>query len=384
MLKKYFTAFLICLFIIFLVIFSKSSMNAASTALETCFNVLLPSLFPFFVMSRLLILSGSANIIGKIFCPVVKTLFGTNQNGAIPFVLGVLSGYPVGAQCVCELYDKKQLSKSEAENLLCFCNNSGPLFVISAVGIGLFYSREIGVMLYLVHIVSAIIVGMILKKFSSPTIKHAKNYVNSEIYTKNIFTESVEKSVQTTLNIFGYVIFFAVVMDILISMGITITLSGFLNFLNIPKEIIEGLLCATAEITTGIKKLSESKDFPLSYILVLCSAVIGWGGISVHMQVKGIISKTNLSFKKYLFGKFLHCIISFIVSGFVFDRLTLPLETFADITNNTIKNNNTTSFFIILSVLILLAYISKKLSVKPPYRTGKNCSKYGPQRVNGK
>ncbi len=384
MFKKYITAFSICIFILFLVIFSKSSMNAASNALETCLNVLLPSLFPFFVMSRLLILSGSANIIGKIFSPVVKALFGINQNGAIPFVLGILSGYPVGAQCVCELYDKKQISKSEAENLICFCNNSGPLFVISAVGIGLFFSREIGIMLYIIHIVSAIIVGMILKRISTPDMKLQKNSAEFSTQSKNIFTESVEKSVQTTLNIFGYVIFFAVVIDILISMGFTLTLSRFLGFLNIPEEIIEGILCSIAEITTGIKKLSGSKNFPLSYILVLCSAVIGWGGVSVHMQVKGIISKSNLSFRKYLFGKCLHSVISFIIAGFVFDRITLPLETFADISDATSKSNSPSSFFVILSVLILLAYISKKLSVKPPHRTGKNCCKYSPQRIDGK
>ena len=384
MIKKYITAVLTSILIILLVLFSKNSMDSASNALETCLTILLPSLFPFFVASRLLILSGSASIIGKLFSPLVKALFGINQNGAIPFFLGILSGYPVGAGCVCELYDNNQLTKSEAENLLCFCNNSGPLFVISAVGTGLFLSKEIGILLYIVHIVSAIIVGMILKKVSPPYMKVSNkcNIVYSP--SQNIFTESVEKSVQTILNIFGYVIFFAVVTDILISLKFTVYISSLLSFINIPEDIIEGLICAFFEITKGIKKLSENKTFPLSYVLTLCSAIIGWGGISVHMQVKGIISKSGLSFKKYLFGKFLHMITSFTVSGFVFERFNISLETFSNIGSPIREVNNAQSLFLILSVLIILAYISNKLSVKPPYCSGKNGSKYCPECVNSK
>lgn len=379
MIKKYITAILTSLLIILLVLFSKNSMVSASNALETCLTILLPSLFPFFVASRLLILSGSASIIGKLFSPFVKILFGINQNGAIPFFLGILSGYPVGAGCVCELYDNKQLTKSEAENLLCFCNNSGPLFVISAVGTGLFLSKEIGILLYIVHIVSAIIVGMILKKVSPPYMKVSNKCDIVYAPSQNIFTESVEKSVQTILNIFGYVIFFAVVTDMLISMNLTLYISRLLSFINIPENVIKGLVCAFFEITTGIKKLSENKTFPLSYVLTLCSAIIGWGGISVHMQVKGIIAKSGLSFKKYLFGKFLHMVTSFIVSGFVFERFNVSLETFTNIGSPIREINNAQSLFLILSVLILLAYISKKLSVKPPYCSGKNGSKHSPQ-----
>lgn len=384
MIKKYIKVILTCSLIILLVVFSKKTMVSASNALEICLTILLPSLFPFFVASRLLILSGSASIIGKFFSPFVRILFGINQNGAIPFFLGILSGYPVGAGCVCELYDNNYLTKSEAENLLCFCNNSGPLFVISAVGTGLFFSKEIGILLYIVHIVSAIIVGMILKKVSPPYMKVSNkcNIVHSP--SQNIFTESVEKSVQTTLNIFGYVIFFAVVTDILISMKFTIYLSSLLSFINIPKDVLEGLICAFFEITKGIKKLSENKIFPLSYVLTFCSAIIGWGGISVHMQVKGIIAKSRLSFKKYLFGKFLHMVTSFIVSGFVFERFNVSLETFSNIGSQAREANNAQSLLIILSVLIILAYISRKLSVKPPYCSGKDSSKHSPECVNSK
>ena len=379
MTKKYIKVILTCSLIILLVVFSKKTMVSASSALETCLTILLPSLFPFFVASRILILSGGASTIGKLFSPFVKILFGVNQNGSIPFFLGILSGYPVGAGCVCELYENNQLTKSEAENLLCFCNNSGPLFVISAVGTGLFLSKEIGILLYIVHIISAVIVGMILKKVSPPYMKITKKCNDIDKTSKNIFTESVEKSVQNILNIFGYVIFFAVVTDILISLKFTVYISSLLSFINIPEDIIKGLICAFFEITKGIKKLSENDTFPLSYVLTLCSAIIGWGGISVHMQVKGIIAKSNLSFKKYLFGKFLHAITSFIVSGFVFERFNVSLETFSNIGSPIREINNAQSLFLILSVLILLAYISKKLSVKPPYCTCKNSCKHSPQ-----
>ena len=145
MIRKYFTAIFLCTLILFLVIYSKNAINAASNALHICMNVLLPSLFPFFVLSKLFISSGGTKIIGNILSPFVRTLFGINKNGATPFVLGVISGYPVGAKCVCELYENRLLTKSEAENLLCFCNNSGPLFVISSVGGLMFSNIKIGI-----------------------------------------------------------------------------------------------------------------------------------------------------------------------------------------------------------------------------------------------
>ncbi len=382
MIKKHFKVIVIAIAISALVIFSQNSINASKNALETCLNILLPSLFPFFVMSRLFTLSGGPEILKKIFSPLIRFLFGINGNGATPFILGIISGYPVGAQSTCELYEKKLISKSEAENLLCFCNNSGPLFIIGAVGIGMFKSKEIGLLLYITHIFSAILTGIVLRKISTPNQLKTSTSIKNIKY-ENIFTQAVEKSVSTTLNIFGYVIFFAVIMDILKSLGTTEFISSSLRFLNIPQDVINACICSVIEITMGIKKLSEC-DYPLSMIIVLCASIIGWGGISVHAQVKSIISKTNLSFKKYIFGKMIHSFISFICAGITFTLFPISVQTFSGISINQNANNDTSAFFIIISFLVLLGYIVKYLSVKPPYRRCKNSCKNSPQCINSK
>lgn len=301
---------------------SDSAMKAAREAATTCFTILLPSLFPFFVLSRMLVASGGAGILGHWLHWLMRPLFRINGNGAAAFLLGIISGYPVGAKTVTELYRSRSLTKAEAENLLCFSNNSGPLFILGAVGVGMFSSRSIGLLLYAVHVLSAITVGVLLRfTIPAPSIRTAAAQTAADC---NAFTTSVEDSVSTLLHVFGYVIFFAVIMQLLQDFQITLLLTRFLSFVNLPGSVINAVFCGVLELTCGIKKLSEAIA-PLSVQLIFTSAVLGWAGLSVHFQVKGILSGSGLSFGKYLFGKGLQAIVAAVYASAAL--VVVPLHT---------------------------------------------------------
>ena len=85
----------------------------------------------------------------------MKPLFGVGEAGAAAFILGIVSGYPLGAVTAGQLYESNYLTKTEAERLCAFCNNSGPLFIIGSVGAAIYGNAGIGIMLYLFHILAS-------------------------------------------------------------------------------------------------------------------------------------------------------------------------------------------------------------------------------------
>lgn len=334
---------------------SGNAMQAAKDALSTCLYILLPSLFPFFVLSRMLIKSGGAALLGRICDRIMRPLFNINGNGASAFILGIISGYPVGAKTVTELYREKALSKPEAENLLCFSNNSGPLFILGAVGTGMLVNRHAGILLYIVHVLASVSVGVLLR-FTIPS-SGIRTLAAQRRSSRDIFTSSVEDSIITLLHVFGYVIFFAVVMQLLQDYHCIAILTHMLSAVNLPSEVTQALACGALELTTGIKMLSGATAVPLSIKLVFISAILGWAGLSVHFQVKGILSGSGLSFSKYLIGKGLHAAIAAIYTAIAIYIIKPDTPAFAlPAFMIPAQNFETPFYFLILTLIILLFY----------------------------
>lgn len=274
------------------------SIEAAKRALLLCGNALIPSLFPFFVFSSLLIQFGFARVLAKPMAHIMHPLFGVSGSGALCFILGILSGYPLGASCVCDLYREGGITKHEAEKLLAFCNNSGPLFIIGSVGAAMFFNQTIGIMLYVVHILSAISVGIILGCFGRKKGGKEAAQPRSTINAKPIgviLKDAVVGAVNNMLLVCGFTILFAVIIS---------AVAGYL-----PAGVGAVLGSGLLEISTGVYNASAAA-LGLSERLILTSAIIGFAGLSVHFQVMGIVSKTDLRIKPYLIGKALQAVIA--------------------------------------------------------------------------
>ena len=296
-------------------IFPENSINAAKDALILCANVLVPSLFPFFVFSSLLINIGFATLISRPMQAVMRPVFGVSGKGALCLVLGIISGYPLGASCVCDMYKEGSLSKQEAQNLLAFCNNSGPLFVIGCVGASMYQSRQIGIALYIIHIISSIMVGIILSLFIRRTNPSTNSNINISASKplSAIIKDSISGAVNNILLVCGFTVLFSVVISSLkpFSDGSTLSL----------------LISGITEISTGTKNIALSA-LPLDMRLAITSFLIGFGGISVYLQVASFVSKTDLCTKLYVAGKTLQAVISFVISIFIFKNISV--QTYAD------------------------------------------------------
>lgn len=295
---------------------AQSSIEYARRGLMLCGEMIVPSLFPFFICSGLLIYSGFAELLSKICTPVMLPLFRINGSGSAAFVLGIISGYPLGAITACSLYENNYLSKTETERLLAFCNNSGPLFILGAVGISLYKSPLIGWLLYTAHLVAAVCVGIIFRFYGK------NNFIAPKIPLSQpdrklgeIFSVTLQNSISSILTVCGAIIFFSVTASIIID---TVSVNSWYT------PILTGII----EFTTGVVGLAGT-DLSLLYRLVLSAFIIGFAGISVHFQVMGIVARHDLSLKPYILGKLLHALLSALFTFALLKFIPVSTDVFA-------------------------------------------------------
>ncbi len=273
------------------------SVSYASEALDMCFEMIIPTLFPFFICSGLLIYSGFCEVLAKAFRFCMMPLFRINPAGSSAFILGIVSGYPLGAVTAGELYTNNYLSKTEAERLLAFCNNSGPLFILGSVGAAVYSDMRLGVMLYVSHILAALTVGIIFRFYKTskyvapPTVMGTPKRPIGEI-----FNIALQNAISSILTVCGAVLFFSVISRL------------FLDLLPLSSGL-DAVASGVCEFVTGTLKIS-SLDVSTASKMILTSAVVGFAGLSVHIQVMAVVSKYGLSLKPYMIGKLLHGMIA--------------------------------------------------------------------------
>ncbi len=319
--KKYFFTVLFLLFTLTLILFSSTNLSAAQNGLKLWANSVLPTLFPFFIATELLCRTNFVQILGKFLNKFMKPVFNVPGESAIAIIMGIISGYPVGAKVVCNLYDNKICSKSEAERLLAFTNNSGPIFILGSVGVSLLGNVQVGKILLISHILSSLIVGFIFRFWKRNqvdlTFRNYKSESKELIRISNlgeILGDAIKKSISTILLIGGFVVLFSVIISILSSLEILTNLAYFLAKFGIPYELSLSILTGIIELTNGIQVASTTYlAFPLPCLLT-CSFLLGFGGFSVLLQVFSIIAKSKLSIKSYFYGKTLQGILAMFLT----------------------------------------------------------------------
>ena len=316
-------AIVFCLFCFGLVLFSKTNLTAAKDGLILWATAVVPSLFPFFVSTELLSYTNIIKYLGKWLTPIMRPLFNVPGEGAFAFLMGLISGYPVGAKIVSNFMEQGIVTKQEAERLLAFTNNSGPLFIIGTVGITLFGSTTIGLLLFVTHILACITVGIVLhffsKSSSSNNHHYHYNYSNKSVSISSlgeVLGKSITNSISTILMIGGFVVIFSVVISILNQSGVLSGISAFFSpvlcAIGFPTELIKPILSGIIELTNGVSLVANTHLKAISVNIVSTSFLLGFGGISVLLQVFSIISKAELSIKTYAIGKLLQGIFAAI------------------------------------------------------------------------
>ena len=293
-----------CALILFavLIVFPDTAASSALDGLKLCASLIIPSLFPFFVATKLISELGLSQWLGKAFAPLSRRLFNVSGSGGTAFIIGVTAGYPMGAAYIASLCKKGYISKSEAERLIIFCNNSGPSFIIGAAGVGVFKSSVIGLFLYAVHILAAFLGGIMfapnsVEKYAEPqTVRSSASFAAA-------FTDAVKASVTACLSICGFIVAFSVLAGILEKAGAFAAAAKMLSAV-FGMELLwsNALFCGILELGNGIGAMSGLSTSPIN--LALAAFILGWGGISVQFQTLSVIGGTDIKTARYIIGRF--------------------------------------------------------------------------------
>lgn len=321
-LKKMIIPACICIFTAFLILFSSDNLLAAKNGLLLWSSSVVPSLLPFFIATELLGYTNIVSFLGKLLNKFMRPIFNVPGEGSFALIMGIISGYPVGAKIVSNFKKQGICTEEECERLLSFTNNSGPLFIIGTVGVSLFSSSNIGFKLFAVHIISCLLVGFLFRLWKC---NNSSNFVwkRSNIHTSknlnldnlgSVLSISIQNAIQSVVIIGGFVVLFSVIVSMLNSSKILNLLCTFLETLKLPQAYSESIITGIIEVTNGVK-LSAINTSPFS--IIICSFLLGFGGISVLLQVLSITSEAKISIKPYILGKLLQAFFSAIIMYFL-------------------------------------------------------------------
>lgn len=277
--------------------------KAASDGLHLCGEVVIPSLFPFFVLANLFVGLGYHRNVAAVMRPLMKPLFGLRGAAAGALVLGAAGGYPIGAATVFRLYDRGELNAAQASRALAFCNNAGPGFLLGVVGISLLGSVRLGLLLWGIHLLSALLVGIFFRRPDSGVVSVRSNSdQDGKPSFPTVFVESIADGAGTMVRVCGFLIFFSVVLAFLQQ---TPLWQWAATVLPAGAALLDGMV----ELSTGVGHLITSNCSQLE--AMTCSAfLLGWGGLCVHCQVLSLKGRRAISMAPYWSGKFLQGLLS--------------------------------------------------------------------------
>lgn len=291
---RYIVIVILFFFVIYILTHSRSIVETMKFSMDLWKNNVFPTLFPFFIISDLLINYGFVEIASKLFTPLMK-FFKIKKECACIFVLSLFSGFPSNSKYAKELFDKNIIDEYDVTKILLFTHFSNPLFILGTIGI--FLNQKLAFLILISHYLGNFIIGIIFRNYhpsySDSNIKIQSNISNNFIET---LTSSLFKTIDTLLLLLGIISTFLI---------ITCMISDILNINQNLQYFINGII----EMTQGIKYICSS-NIDINLKAIVSTFFISLGGICIHAQVKSVLKGVNIKYKIYLLARILHAFIS--------------------------------------------------------------------------
>ena len=306
--KKNIFNFLILILLVILaisiILFSNNIIQSIIYSFEVWKNNIFTTLFPFFIISDLLMNYGFIDIIGELNKKITTTVFHLPKESSFVIISSILSGTPSSAKYTKELLDKGLISIEDANHILTFTHFPNPIFVLGVVS-KLLNSNKIGFYILISIVIGNIIVGILFRG----KIKQKKEKINiknciQKISIKNnsfikILSEAILKSIDTLLLLLGIITFFFI---------ITTIIDQLFNISPIINSVLSGIL----EITQGIKKIA-ALSISIHLKATIITFFLSFGGLSIHSQTLSILDNKDIKYNKYIFARIIHSIISCLI-----------------------------------------------------------------------
>ena len=241
---------------------------ALREGLALCSGSLLLSLFPFLVVSRLLVQCPESDLLALPFRLAAWGIGIRTPCAARVLCIGFLGGFAPAASAAAQAVRTGQLTAEEADALLPACICSGPSFVVLTVGQSLLGSAELGVLLFASQITANYLTAALLNRFAGVHSVEQESAAQASPAPPRL-DEILADAAITYCKLCGFILFFR-----LLAAG-----AGAL----LPTGA--GTLCAILlEVCSGCDLASRTGQWGS----LLCCAALSVQGLSVLLQVRTI------------------------------------------------------------------------------------------------
>ena len=300
--KRYFTSLCVIALFVLMLLFPQPVFKGASSGLLLWFNVILPTLLPFMIVSNLLIGTRAIDAISKVFGPVMCRLFGVTRYGSFAIIAGFLCGYPMGGKVTADLVRKQYITWQEGQYLLSFTNNTSPMFIISYVVWQNLKDTSRTMPALLILILSPILCSFLFRIYYRPGARiHSSGCPPlPKAAAASLMDSCIMNGFETITKVGGYIMLFS----ILIALLQKLPLDHFLFSL---------LLLTSLEMTNGIPLLCAS---PLSAdaCFVLSLALTSFGGWCSVAQTRSMVQGTRLPITPYIIEKLITTLVTSLLA----------------------------------------------------------------------
>lgn len=330
-----------------LFVFSQECKDGAIDGIFMCLSVLIPSLFPFFVLSSFLSESNILSPLSPIFNPLARFLLKACGICLIPCIMAVAGGYPVGAKSVASLRANGLIDQKEAEKLSCVCVGAGPGFLVTFIGVSILNSKQAGIILLVSQIISMVVLCFISALFFGKTECENLCKIKKEVCICEAVVNSVNSAVKSTVGMCGFVVVFSIVCKILTE--------GFGINGALGKALISAL-----EITTGLSLTGAGLS------VEAISALTGFGGICVHLQIFRELKNVEFSKLRFYIFRFVQSAVCFVSTKILLLLFPVTVDVFSSVTQAP-KLSLYSSIFgtialLITSVIFIISIRHKRIS----------------------
>ena len=315
--------------------FPQESFRAGLKGVAIWWDVLFPSLFPFLVVSELMLGFGIVHFFGTLLDPMMRPLFRLPGPGGFVMAMGFASGYPVGARLTAQLWDSGLVNRSESERLVAFTTTADPIFLIGAVAVGFFHDVRLAPILALSHYGGALLLGLLLRLRvrggggSEPAAKeadgrtllvrafasmHRARLADGRAFG-HLLLDGVRSALRLVIVVGGLVVFFSVVIEVLTEARVVTALQHAaaiaLGWFSIPAPLSAAVVNGLFEVTLGAKAAGQSSPgVPLGAQVVVAAFGLSWAGLSVHAQIMSLVSHMPVRYAPYAAAKAVQGLLS--------------------------------------------------------------------------
>lgn len=321
-----------------------AALSSAQQALNSWWNNVLPALLPFFILSEICTRIGLIRLLGIWLTPIMQPLFRLPGSAAIGLLLGFFSGSPTGGTVAANLRAQGIISQNQGNRMLAFCNNTGPLYLLITVS-SLLQEPAAGFWLAAVQYPINLLFGLLLR-FAAPPAAHQPIIHPRALWQQGIqalktaptqplsrlLKESSLKALTNIGMIGAFMLIFSLFITMLKHFGLNRLLLGALAplcaLLQLPVAALPALADGLFEMTLGIQTLADT-NLALFDKLLATAVILGWSGLSIHIQIAGVCTATDLSLKYYLPCRLAHAILAPTILLLLKNRITLSSAAFS-------------------------------------------------------